>query len=86
MNLNDRAIEFQRRLAGEFQRGTITHEDYMQQVHEEMLNQLEELNALVTDDQYRLLTGLEPGADPFDFMTSGVGGAQAKNTEVGGAL
>jgi hypothetical protein len=86
MDLNDRAIEFQRRLAGEFQQGAISHEDYMEKVHEEMLNQLEELNALVSADQYRLLTGLEPGADPFDYMTSGVGAAQAAKTEVGGAL
>jgi len=86
MDLNDRAIEFQRRLAGEFQRGTISHDDYMQRVHEEMLNQLEELNALVSDDQYRLLTGLEPGADPFDYMTSDVGAAQAIKTEGEGAL
>lgn len=86
MDLNDRAIEFQRRLTGEFQRGTISHEDYMQRVHEEMLNQLDELKALVSEDQYRILTGLEPGVDPFEFMISGVGGAHTASGEVGGAL
>lgn len=86
VDLNDRAIEFQRRLGGEFQRGTISHEDYMQTVHAEMLGQLDELYALVSDDQYRILTGLEPGADPFEFMVSGIGGARVANPRVGGAL
>ncbi|MBK9035414.1 MAG: hypothetical protein IPL61_29855 [Myxococcales bacterium] len=75
LDFNDRAIEFQRRQTGEFQRGTLTHEQYMTQLHEEVLGQLEELHAIVTDDQYRVLTGLEPGVDPYDFMVTGQGGA-----------
>jgi len=82
LDFNDRAIELQRRLAGEFQRGNLTHEEYMRQIHEEMINQLTELNLLVADDQYRILTGLEPGVDPYDFMATGIGGAPGSEVEV----
>ncbi len=85
LDVNDRAIELQRRLAGELQRGTIDHEDYMRQIHEGVVAQLDELTALVSDDQYRVLTGLEPGVDPFEFMISGVGAAE-RHAQIGGAL
>jgi hypothetical protein len=75
LDLNDRALEFQRRSSSELLDGTITHEEYMQATHEEVMNQLAEIHGFVTDAQYRILTGLEPGVDPFEFMKTGVGGA-----------
>jgi len=81
VDVNDRAIEFQRRLTGELERGTIDHEEYMRRFHEEMIAQLDELHGLLSDDQYRTLTGLEPGVDPYDFMKTGEGGAPGSSVE-----
>lgn len=83
VDFNDRAIAFQRRLTGDFEQGQISHEEYMNRFHEEMLVQLDELRLLVSSDQYRILTGLQPGVDPYDYMVSGVGGA---NPEAAGEV
>jgi hypothetical protein len=81
VDFNDRAIAFQRRLTGKFEEGQISHEDYMNQFHEEMLVQLAELHVLLNDDQYRIMTGLQPGVDPYDYMVAGTGGAIAETNE-----
>jgi hypothetical protein len=81
VDFNDRAIAFQRRLTGKFEEGQISHEEYMNQFHEEMLVQLAELHVLLNDDQYRIMTGLQPGVDPYDYMVAGTGGAIAETNE-----
>jgi len=81
VELNDRAVELHRRLTSELGRRTITHEEYMDRFHEEMISQMTELSGLVTGDQYRALTGLEPGVDPYEFMETGEGAAPGRVTE-----
>jgi len=81
IDLNDRAVDLHHQLIGELEHRAITHQEYMDRFHDEMINQLAELSGLVTLDQYRALTGLSPGIDPYEFMTSGEGGAPGAATE-----
>jgi hypothetical protein len=75
MALNDEAIQVQRNLRVELMQGTITDADMQDQLHQAMLVQLDEMHDLLTDDEYRKMTGLEPGVDPYEYQKTGVGAA-----------
>jgi hypothetical protein len=76
MALNDEAVDVQRKQRVALMAGSLSQADFDQQQHQAVLVQLDELRAIVTDDEYRKLTGLEPGVDPYDYARTGVGGAQ----------
>jgi hypothetical protein len=76
ISLNDEAVEVQRKQRVALMAGTLSQADFDQQQHQAVMVQLDELRAIVTDDEYRKLTGLEPGVDPYDYARTGVGGAK----------
>lgn len=76
IELNDEATQVQFGLQAAVLSGTLTQTDYDAQLHQRVLVQLEQLRGIVTDDEYRKLTGLEPGVDPYDFMRTGTGAAR----------
>lgn len=75
IELNDEAEDIQRKQQEAMLAGTLSHADYMAQMRQAVNIQLDELRAIVTEDEYRKLTGLQPGVDPFDYMRTGEGGA-----------
>ena len=74
--LNDEAVEVQRKARVALMSGALSQNDFDQQAHQAVLVQLDELRAIVSDDEYRKLTGLEPGVYPYDYARTGVGGAK----------
>jgi hypothetical protein len=77
--LNDEALEIQKKQQSELISGRLSHEDYEQQNRQALQVQLEQLRALVSEDEYRKLTGLEPGVDPHEYLQTGVGGASNRS-------
>jgi len=75
LQLNDESVDTQRSQEVAFMAGKLSHDDYMAQQHQGIVVMLDELHQAVTDDEYRKLTGLQPGVDPYEFSRTGVGGA-----------
>jgi hypothetical protein len=75
MQLNDEAVEEQRNEQVELMQGTASDAEVQEQNHQALLVQLGEMRDLLTDDEYRKMTGLEPGVDPYEYAKTGIGGA-----------
>jgi hypothetical protein len=77
LELNDEANQVQMSLQAQVLAGSLSQADYDAQIHQRIVVQLDQLRAVVTDDEYRKLTGLEPGVDPYEYMRTGIGAAPA---------
>jgi hypothetical protein len=78
MELNDEATEVQLGLQGALMAGKLSQDDFDQQMHQRVMVQLDQLHGVLTDEEYRKMTGLEPGVDPYEYMRTGQGAAQGR--------
>jgi hypothetical protein len=75
LEFNDEATQVQFGLQAAVIAGSISQADYDTQIHQRIVVQLDQLRSIVTDDEYRKLTGLQPGVDPYEYMRTGIGAA-----------
>ncbi len=74
VELNDEATQVQYGLQAAVLGGSLSEADYDAEIHQRIVVQLDQLHSMVTDDEYRKLTGLQPGVDPYEYMRTGIGG------------
>lgn len=77
LELNDEATQVQMGLQAQVLGGSLSEADFDTQIHQRIVVQLDQLRAVVTDDEYRKLTGLEPDVDPYEYMRTGIGAVPA---------
>ena len=75
LEFNDESTQVQMGLQAALLNGSLSQPDYDAQLHQRIVVQLDQLRTLVTEDESRKLTGLEPGVDPYEYMRTGVGAA-----------